>query len=175
MKKSDIVRVGFTVREIQEAREWQEYMDAKNQGAKTINLSKNKNMAGYLGHLAVEKALFYNGFTDFSTSRRMKFDKGDAYDIYYDGDFLDVKAINHNTAGENLDAMESWVWDWHEHKQETHFVFTRIDKDWKTGYIVGVMKQEEFWVVSEESKYIAPHHFVRLPQLQKFTNYIMRY
>jgi hypothetical protein len=105
----------------------------------------------------------------------MKFSKGDEYDIYFAGDYIDVKSVQQNTAGEELDKIESWVWDWHEHKKETHYVFTRIDKDWQYGYIVGVITFEEFWIVSQENDRISPHHFVLLPQLQPFTNYMMGY
>lgn len=171
----------FSEFEINRAYKWQKYMDEKNQGKKTHDLSRTKNVTGFLGHLAVEKQFVDLGVWVEST-REVKFAGGDTYDLKYENDFLDVKTHKRDFDDKWFFNEKMLVFDTHEHKQETHFVFVRVTPDFERAYIFGVMAYDDFintsqpGVMPPRGRVTTPtnYHWVYSRDLRPITKYIMR-
>lgn len=180
MLRDDIATVAFGRSDVDAAFEWAEYMDRKNQGSRTVDLSKTKNVTGYLGHLAVEVYIRDMGFYCEST-RTEKYRRGDQYDIKYDDDLLDVKA--------HRGELTQWffnekmlIFDHHMRKAETHYAFVMVHPEWYEAYIFGVINASDFWDkaqcgalpprgnVGRET----PYHFVLSRELRPIRNYVTR-
>lgn len=179
MELADIEVVEFDTSEITAAYEWQRFMDAKNQGKKTKNLSNTKNVTGYLCHLAVEK-LFERAELSFYTTRTQKYQGGDPYDIQYENDYIDVKGRKKPFSNEYFFHERMTVWDWHEEKSETYFAFAQVEPDFQTAYVYGIISNEAFKTIAQPKSFVdkngvtRDYHYVWSRDLTPMRQYIFR-
>lgn len=144
MNRSDIISIDFDWQDRHEADAWQVYMDAKNQGKKTVNFSKNKNISGFLGHLAVERAIERLNLP-YTSSRLVKFKHGDTYDILFEDYSIEVKGLFGDLSEQYFFNEKLFVFDHHQRKNETHYCWVVIDRDRSAGHIYGTMEADWFW------------------------------
>lgn len=148
MKRADIITVDFSWQDVQEAENWQAYMDSKNQGRKTVNFSSNKNISGFLGHLAVERAIERLNLP-YTSSRLVKFKHGDTYDILFEDYSIEVKGLFGDLSEQYFFNEKLFVFDHHQRKNETHYCWVVIDRDRGAGHIYGTMEADWFWESSQ--------------------------
>lgn len=173
---NDIVDIAFTEQEIMEAHEWARYMDAKNDGMKTKDMSPTKNVTGYLGHLALEKYLDAHGFA-YETTRTDKMNGGDKYNVAFGDDFIDVKSHRHKPNPTWMHRDRVVVFDHHQHKMETHFCFVIVTPDFTQAYIYGIINVDRFAEISRAdelhiSEKTYPYHWVTVSELKPIRKYI---
>jgi hypothetical protein len=180
MKLSDIVSVGFDNQDRLEADQWQQYMDAKNQGSKTVNFSKNKNKSGFLGHLAVERAIERLNLP-YTSSRTQKFLHGDPYDIAFEDDFIEVKSLVGDFSEQYFFNKKLFVFDHHQRKGETHYCWVEVDRDFIGAHIYGVMTAEWFYQIAQPGVAQAnrltnralPYHYIISRELRPLNKYLL--
>jgi len=175
MNLDDIISVDFSQSDIDASREWQTFMDVKNDGAKTDNLNPNKNMYGYLGHLAVEMVLSSQG-VDFQSTRIVKYKQGDEYDLAIVNDRIDVKAHPRELDpkwffNENLLVLEIDVEKYKKTGELTHFCFVRVKPDMTEGYVFGMIEWSRFLELAEPVTYKAPSYQIKSRQLTPILKY----
>jgi hypothetical protein len=178
VRENDVIRLSFTEGQVSEAYQWAEYSDIKNDGQNTVNLSNTKNVTGFLGHLAVEQYIADLGLEHVSTLRE-KYHGGDPFDIQYEDDFLEIKSHRKTYSPEYFYNQTMLVFDHHQVKQESHYVFTYVEPDWTGAHIYGIIEADDFWdqseaaILNSRSGQEIPYHFVKSRHLRPFRDYLL--
>ncbi|MFA5768338.1 MAG: hypothetical protein WC871_02220 [Bacteroidales bacterium] len=177
----DIVTIEFGAMDVERAHEWARYMDRKNEGRRTVDLSATKNVTGYLGHLAAERCFDRFGF-DVRTTREEKYIGGDRFDLHYDHDYIDVKSHTREFSDQWYFNEKMLVFDHHERKDENYFCFVRVDPTFAEAYVYGFIHARRFWEIARAGEipprgrvdHPTPYHFVLSRELLPARNYILR-
>ena len=177
MDRNDIIDANIFDFMIDKAREWQEFLDSKNQGYKTVDADKNKNIKGYLGHWIVESKFSHLQLPIIST-REIKYTRGDLVDIEYEGQKIDVKAIGRELNETYFFNDDCGVFQ-HQIDEPKfdlidYLVFTMISPDFKRGWILGAIHRQDFLEMSFETNLKYKGRAVKTRQLKPFLNYVYR-
>lgn len=148
MNIEDIVRIDFDAQDIAAAEKWADFMDKKNQGRKTVDLSATKNLTGYLGHLAAERVFDNLGFA-YQTTRDVPYTGGDQFDITYELDHIDVKSFRRRHSDKWFFNEKMVVMDHHQRKAENYFCFCLVDPDFVCAHVYGFIHAKRFWEMAQ--------------------------
>jgi hypothetical protein len=177
MDKSDIIGANIFGFMVEEAREWQKFLDSKNQGYKTVDVDKDKNIKGYLGHWIVE-AKFNQLRLPIISTRKIKYTRGDLIDIEYEGQKIDVKTIGRTLDENYFFNIDCGIFQHQINEPKfdliDYFVFTMVSPDFENGWILGVIHRQDFLEKSFETNLKYKGRAVKSNKLRPFMNYIYR-
>jgi len=175
MERSDIISAVIFDFMVDKAREWQNFLDRKNQGYRTVNADKDKNIKGYLGHWIVE-AKFDQLHLPIISTREVKYTRGDLVDIEYEGQKIDVKTIGRALSEDYFFNEDCGVF---QHQIEEpkfgmidYLAFTMVSSDFKDGWILGVIGRQEFLEESFETNLKYKGRAVKSRKLRPFLEYV---
>ena len=174
MEKTDLITVEISQSMIEEAKKEADFLKIRY-GEKTRAAYEDRDLIGSLAHQVVEKKLQELELPFIS--HRTKKMVGDDFDIYYEGDVIDVKG----THGE----LDQWFYnkeflvfqkqlDDPKIEKINYFVFVMISKDLKTGWIFGAISVRDFLEKSRQVTLKYENRGIRAYQLKKFLDYVYR-
>lgn len=181
MTRSDINQVEISEEMLLEARQEAEWLRTSKVGQKTRNAAEDRDIIGSLAHQAVEKKLSELGLY-YESTRKIKYETGDSFDIRYENDFLDVKGSKGIFNEKYFYNREFCIFqeqlDDPKIEKITHFCFVEISPFFDTAYIYGVISRGDF----QEQAIIKPQteiwkwasQGIRAYQLRPFFNYVFR-
>jgi hypothetical protein len=174
MQKNDLLRVEITPELKQEARKEADFLRIR-WGRKTRAAYGERDLIGSLAHQVVEVKLLELGLS-FESQRKKKM-PGDDFDIYYEGDAIDVKGT-HGELDDYFYNKEFLVFqkqlDDPKINQIDYFVFVMVSTILNEGWIFGAISLSDFMEKSYPVKLKFENRGIRAYQLKPFLSYIFR-
>jgi len=141
---------------IEYAKEVATLLDKENQGKKTMDGGKNKNIKGTIAQWAVHKYLEDNGWYHEYSKPYTKEQHGDKYDILFAGEEVwDVKCRdwwNEEYFYNHRILMGEHEFDSFCEKPCDYYIFTTLEKDLSKAYILGGLVGYDLWDKLQELK-----------------------
>lgn len=181
MTRQDINLVEISEEMLSEAKQEAAWLGNSKVGQKTRNAAEDRDIIGSLAHQAVEQKLSELGLY-YESTRKVKYEKGDAFDILYENDFLDVKGSKGIFNEKYFYNREFCVFQEQldDPKIETisHFCFVEISPFFDEAFIYGVVERNDFLerAISkpQTESWKWPSMGIRAYQLRPFLDYVFR-
>lgn len=182
MEKLDIITIPITMEMMAEA-EREEAERSEKHGNSTRWTQRNngdivrQDLVGSLAHQAVEIA-FNNLGLGYESTRKIRYKKGDTYDVVYEEDYIDVKGTA-KRFNENYFYNESFLiyqkqLDDPKIEQITHFCFVLIDFQESKAHIYGVITLRDFMKESQPKQLQYMNREIKAYKLKPFRKYAFR-
>lgn len=182
MEKLDLIIVDITMQMLEEA-EKEENDRAIKHGRSTRWTTRSngevvrQDLVGSIAHQAVEIA-FERLNLQFTSTRTVAYKGGDAFDIVYEEDFIDVKGTARKF-NEKYFYNESFLvyqkqLDDPKIEKITHFCFVSVDFEGAKAYVFGVISLSEFMRKSTERQLQYMNREIKAYQLKPFRKYAFR-
>lgn len=176
MNEEDIITIELTPEMVAEAKRVHQERLIHKQSDKTRLAISNHGVYGELGHMAVEAAL-ENLEVPFESTRTIRYNGGDPYDIKYEYDTIDVKAT-HGVIDKWFYNKEFLVFqaqlDDEKIELVSHFCFVVVNPDLTEAYIFGIIDVPDFLKNSYPVQLKWPNKGIRARYLKPFRKYIYR-
>ena len=176
MNEDDIITIELTADMINEARKVHAERLIHKQSEKTRLAIDNHGVYGELGHMAVEEALDRMRLL-YESTRKIRYNGGDPYDIKYENDTIDVKAT-HGVIDQWFYNKEFLVFqaqlDDPKSELVSHFVFVVVNPDLTEAYIFGIIDKYDFLEKCYPVKLKWENQGIRANKLKPLRRYIYR-
>lgn len=153
--KNDIWEFDVTDEALAEAQALANKLNRKDNSTTHI-FKAGHNITGFICHLAVE-AFLSNSPYGFSSTRLADYDgQGDTHDIYFKGDYIDVKGCSSSINWNYLTNLNCLV-SQREYNNKikagciNKFIFCRYSEAERKVYVLGVIGKDEFENIMGES------------------------
>jgi hypothetical protein len=176
MTETDIITIELTPEMVTEAKKVHQERLIHKQSDKTRLAITNHGVYGELGHMAVEQAFEELGLY-YESTRTIRYNGGDPYDVKYENDTIDVKATH--------GVIDNWYYnkeflvfqaqlDDPKIELVTHFCFVVVNPDLTEAYIFGIIDVNDFLHNSYPVKLKWDNQGIRANKLRPFRNYAFR-
>lgn len=157
MDKDDFIVMPISNDELEQARKDAVKLDSENDGRKTMDGGKDKDVKGCLGQLKVHQWLDRVGIPHLYSPPYQERLFGDSFDIKIYDEIYDVKC--RGWWYEKAPNYMTFYFGEHEKKfNPDYYIMTTVDRDWKNIYIAGALSHSELWkncvkLTEEEAKH----------------------